>query len=943
MSRKNVTGKASLRSRVRTVLSKSTSQVGRAGAGLEKRRLRELRALREATSSARIDLGRSLREVNKLIFVQDFERAGRLLRRLSEAYPADYEVQFRRIEVAARTEELEDVCHEYTSRALHNPQVLALQLAASLAEIRFLERSQEEGESSEASLLNPSLSSRRDVTGLSFDAERSLGGKVSGGLLGGLSRDVRSLSSSLGSQSGARASALGHLLRVPRNPSVADDAVPDDMPPLAEAFADDSARLAGESWNEPAVHPAVVKAKQLFAQHPNNYAAWYVVGCAFEHMGDLSRAVDAWTKALSLNPSSVSVLSTLSELQQIGALSQESEDFTQRFELVDKYLVHGSFETHMELHKEYLARGEYTLAIAALRTLADWIQRQRGEVPPEIEAVSLLGAMKAYRLAGNVPAAEACRREAENIVIAAKKGGESPAQLAFMGQAAEEQGLAPLARLCYFAVLTSGESSEDLAIRTAAHCVSAMPSHSLKEVLQTTYQIHGGHSELQFCLLLCSLNLANIPVKRYMERRAKARAAVAEGDIPGALVLLQEGLRETDEDPEAQMLMGECLWRSGRREESSTHFARMYWLDSLNPAFALRFVSHLVRLGEFSRAEQVALQAMDIRSLSQAQLAELHWVRATTLHSFGKQEEARIQMNKALAADPWNAGYLALALRLLAPDASLALPEGDVLAKFEDWVDGRGKAFPKDLMGPWLVRAKAALKSGWVEYAWTMARILFLYCSEDEDATAFYASAGAAWNSRNATQQTLQLLSKADSRKQLPQLATMVARIYGRSGEWALVDEWIDIAVKAGLDDPKLRSRLFEVEALALALKGVELPRAQSLIEAAIDVYEGSVGASAKMPSGMGVLHGYILLAQGDIKGGLERMRAHTKEDVSIQNLYFLIKGLSRAGKLADAEKEHLGTLLASVPVDSLEQKLIEEIHCVAGLRKSGRPVNLTC
>ena len=101
------------------------------------------------------------------------------------------------------------------------------------------------------------------------------------------------------------------------------------------------------------------------AANPENSAAWYVAGCAFEYSGDLSRAVDAWTKALALDPSSVAVLSTLSELQQIGALSQESEDYTQRFESVDKYLVHGSYETHVELHKEYLARGEHILANSA--------------------------------------------------------------------------------------------------------------------------------------------------------------------------------------------------------------------------------------------------------------------------------------------------------------------------------------------------------------------------------------------------------------------------------------------------------------------------------------------------------------------------------------------------------------------------------------------------
>jgi tetratricopeptide (TPR) repeat protein len=883
-----------------------------------------------------MDLARSLREVNKLIFVQDFERASGLLRRLSESHPADYEVQFRRIEVATRTDELEDVCHEYTDRALRSPQVLALQLAACLAEIRFLERSDTDDAMGDE-LINPSLTSRRDVIGLSAEGERAAASLVSG-----LSRDLRAVSSTLGAGVLVRTASTGGLLRIARNPSVADDAVPAELPPLADAFADDAAAAAGEGRDERSFAPCVANARRLLASHPENHAAWYVAGCAFEYSGDLSRAVDAWSKALSLSPGSVAVLSTLSELQQIGALSsQENEDYTQRFEVLDKYLVHGSYETHLELHKEYLARGEHALAVAALRTLADWMQRQRGEVPPEIEAVALLGAMKAYRLSGNASAAEACRREAENIVIAAKKGGESPAQLAFMGQAAEEHGLPALARMCYFAVLTSGETAEDLAVRTAAHCVGTMSSAALKEVLQVAYQIHKGHNELRFCQLLCALNVAGVPVKRYMERRARARSLAAGGDASSALSGLETCAAETDEDAEVQMLLGDALWRLGRRDDSSHAYARMYWLDSLNPDFALRFVSHLVRLGEFSRAEQVAVQAMAIPSLRQAQLAELHWVRATSLHSFGQPEEARIQMNKALGADPWNAGYLTLALRLLAPDRGVALPGGDLVSRYEDWVDSRTKAFPPDLVAPWLARADAALRAGWIEYAWTMARALFLHVHDDEEVLAFFASAGAAWNSRNATQQTLLLLRRRDSDVSFPTLATVVARIYSRSGEWPLVEEWVDIAIKAGLEDRHMRSRLFEVEALGLALRGVDLSRAQSLVEAAIDVYEGEAGG--KVPAATGVLHGYILVAQGELKSGIDRMRICIKDNETIQNLYFLVKGLSRAGRLPEAEKEHLEVLFRSVPVNTLERKLIEEIHCVAGLRKPGRPVNLTC
>ena len=50
-----------------------------------------------------------------------------------------------------------------------------------------------------------------------------------------------------------------------------------------------------------------------------------------------------------------------------------------------------------------------------------------------------------------------------------------------------------------------------------------------------------------------------------------------------------------------------------------------------------------------------------------------------------------------------------------------------------------------------------------------------------------------------------------------------IARIYSQAMEWPLVDEWLDIAVKAGVEDKQVRSKLFELEALKLALQ-VKLP-----------------------------------------------------------------------------------------------------------------------
>jgi tetratricopeptide (TPR) repeat protein len=893
------------------------------------RKLRQLRFHRDSISTLTQDVSRSLREGNKLIFVQEFQKASKLLKKLSENHPFDFEIQARRIEVLCRMEQMEGLEEELNRRLARQPHNLTLQLAALLASLRNLEKKYEEEVAEE--LVNPSLSlQRRDVVGLSTDAERAA-----------VHERARNVYTNLGATLGVRTpSSSQGLLRLTRNPSVADDATPQELGPLEEAYADGKSDIALAKQEERIHDPLVAQAQKLKQENPNSFAAWYVAGCALEYSGDLAEAVECWTHALTLNPVSLAVLSTLSELQQIGALPQDTEDYTARFENLDVYLVHGSFDTHVALYKEYLNRGEHTMAIAALRTLADWTQKQRGEVPAEIEALSLLGAMKAYRLAGNHTAAEACRREAENIVIAAKKGGESPAQLSFLGQLAEEYGLPPLARICYFSVLNSVETPRELAIRTAAHCVSVMPSHALKEVLQTTYTIHQGHPELRFCLLLCSLGVGNVPIKRYMERRAKARAQVQAGEWSEALGTLGECLREVDEDAEIQKLMGEVLWRVGKKELSSTHFARMYWLDSLNPDIALTFVSHLVKLGEFARADVVAKQSLEIPTLNNKQLAELSWVRATSLAQAGKKEEARIQMNKALGFDPWNPHYMGLALRLMQPLQDSQLLSSDFVYKYERMLEEREPRFSDALLEEWLAAGRKALKAGFVELAWTLSRCAFLYRQDKEEVVQFYATCGAAWNSRAAVQQTLVLLTKgSENSLGFSSLSTAIARIYSCSGEWALVAEWLDISIKSGLEDKILRSRVFEMEALALAMQGVEYARAQALVEAALDVYE----SSAQVPQEVGVLHGYLMMAQGEIRQGLEKMRGHLKDAPgSILSLYFLVKGLHRAGKLKGQDKEHVNALFALAPVNSLERLLVEEIYSVVGLNDVGRGAHLT-
>ncbi|MEY2988909.1 MAG: hypothetical protein RJB13_2430, partial [Pseudomonadota bacterium] len=741
--------------------------------------------------------------------------------------------------------------------------------------------------------------------------------------------------------------------RVERSPTVPDDFIPLTQPTLPEASADaDESHMTTESADvKPAnaatqavtvVHPLLQLAYQLRDRNPDSSAAWFVLGCALELAGLLQEAVDAWTRAYQLNPTSLAVLATMAELQQIGALPDSNLDYAEKFEDLDKFLVHGTYETHVQLFRHFLEKKESTHAIAALRTLADWMQRQRGDVPPEIEVLCLLGAMSAYKVDGNTTAAEACRREAENIAIACKKSPKSSAQIAFIGQISEEYGLPNLARLCFYSVLIAKDTPLDLASKTAAHCVANYSSLSLKECLKTTYLNHAGNPEIRFCQLLCDLTLSSIPIRQYMERKNKIRDALGKNQAAVALQLMQEALQETNEDAEIHFYMSEMLSRLGITERAKHHFSMMYELDSHNVDSVLRYLNFLLKNKEFFSAQEIARKTNDVHGLSQKQRSELHWARASALFAIGESDEAKQEIDRSLKFDPWNSQYLLISLKLAIP-----APIKSKEPTFEDWTfatleshfSGNQNEFQEEVINQLLEHGRKALQSGLSEYAFILGKLLFLQHEKNESVIEFFSRVGASFQSRHAAQQTLQLLQSGSTKWTFSHLAMCIARIYSQAMEWPLVDEWLDIAVKAGVEDKLVRSKLFELEALKLALNGTNFRKAQSLLEAALDIYD----TTQKVPAEVAVLHGYLMLAQGNIKAGIEKMQMCIGDSSSIQNLYFLIKGLERAGQLSDGEAEQILQLYNLAPTNTLEQKLIEEIYCTVGAYKTGTPVNLAC
>jgi tetratricopeptide (TPR) repeat protein len=860
-------------------------------------------------------LENNLRTVNKYIFVQDFEKAESILKQLSFKHPDDYEILFRRVEVSSNRDTLSELLHDLKKLSKEYPSSKAINFAILLGSIRIFSKNDTEKDK-KTTLKKKSEHPQKEI-------EYPQNAKMP--LINFLSNKK---------------------IRINRTLDIPDDYFPEELPIAELSFPDENDKLNKEKLNlkEELYHKAI----DLQLNDPENYAACFVAGCALESVGRLSEAIELWNHAYRLKPNSTSLLATLTELQQIGVIPDTSVNYSEKFEAIDKYLVHGHFETHTSLYNEFINTGDHKNAINALRTLADWLQNQYGEVPVEIEILCLLGAMQAYKLSNNIPAAEACRSEVENIVIACKKSPRDMNQIYFIAQLCEEYGLKPLARICYFAILISKDSSPELIVQTASHCVSNISSDGLLECLKVAYKNSHGSPEIRFCMLLCGLKISLTDITEYMHKKNKARDYISK-DINNEITLsMLEELNNTYQfDPEIHYYLGEIQSRIGNYREAKKHFQTMFSLDYYNTDGLLRYIFFLLKTRDYSTAREIALEGLQLSSLSEQQANEMHWSIAATYFSEGDFNNSYEEISKSLANDPWNHSYLILLLRSsINIDRNHFLKDNElIINSLEEFIlnNNSSSAERNVLIDKIIKHGLDCIHNSYSEYAWALVKSTILISENISDNLLYFiAKAGAGFNSRLAVQEMLLLLKQKSSNKEFnfATLSACIAQIYSLSGNWPLVDEWLSIAKNnQGLSAKLTKQKLFELEALSITMKGADLKKAQTLLEAAIDSYENI----QKVPLDTKVLHGYILVAQGQFRVGIEKMQNNISTNASIQSLYFLIKGLERAGQLKNTSKESLTQLFNIYPTNTFEQKMVEEIFFAVGSKNNISPVGLAC
>ncbi len=299
-----------------------------------------------------------------------------------------------------------------------------------------------------------------------------------------------------------------------------------------------------------------------------------------------------------------------------------------------------------------------------------------------------------------------------------------------------------------------------------------------------------------------------------------------------------------------------------------------------------------------------------------------------------------------MTIDPWNHSYLILLLRsCLNIESNKFLKENEAIVKFlEEFIlNTNSSANQREALCDKLMKyGFECIQNNFSEFAWNIAKCAILVSeSLNDNLLLFVAKSGASYNSRTAVQEMLLLLKQKNNKElNFATLSACIAQIYSLSGNWPLVDEWLSIAKNNhGLSGKVTKQKLFELEALSIIMKGTDFKKAQTLLEAAIDSYDNI----QKVPLDTKVLHGYILVAQGQFSIGIEKMQNNISTNASIQSLYFLIKGLERAGQLNNTTKESLTQLFHIYPTNSFEQKMVEEIFITVGNKNNSSPVGLAC
>lgn len=433
----------------------------------------------------------------------------------------------------------------------------------------------------------------------------------------------------------------------------------DNSSTLEEKYTYEISLIAIDQQKDDANHDEALLRIQEVIKDSDSAYAYYVLGFSHEANADLSRAIYAYEKSISLDPNWYPSHFGLSQCFYQQGEDKKGDQFFFAFEKDAPYNVYGNFETHRRLSKDFLNEGEYRYAETAISTLSDWWYENKSYCPLELQVYEALMCAHILDTEGDFAQCKAKNTQARllaNQILNDENSEEGV--IYFVARALEEFSQLELALEFYKLALKKSGADPQTVQRIGSQFLALGEVELAYQLFLEAYNSFPNSNEIKFCLLVSRLKKAGVNVEEYLLGKERLRQLVAnQSDKVETLALLHSLLGKFKGDPEVHYHIGDVYLTLNNINKARTHFEQMYELDPKGRTTILRHATFLMEHFDSNEAMEI-LSQLDIEQLTKDQKIEVNWLKANHLAQSQDFSQSQELIKSILQVDPWNVSYL---------------------------------------------------------------------------------------------------------------------------------------------------------------------------------------------------------------------------------------------------------------------------------------------
>ena len=409
---------------------------------------------------------------------------------------------------------------------------------------------------------------------------------------------------------------------------------------------------------------AVARYQEIMRDRGPHPAAYYGIAFAMEQQGNLDRALSNYEQCVKMDPSWFPGYFGLSQICYQTGDDKKGDYYFFLFEEVAPFNVYGNFDTHRRLSNEFLDKGSFKEAEAAIVALSEWWVDNKGACPPEIQVYEAFSLARVAERQGDAERVHYRRSHGSllaNQVLSERNPQEGV--LYFIAKALEEFSEFDLAFRFYKKILSLEGAKPEIVQKIGGQFL-AMGEHQLaKELFEEAYLHQPDNVEIRFCLLMANLRLGSVNVEEYLIGKERMKQLLINPtDKVELLSLLHSLLAKFQGDGEVHAAIGEVYLRLGNNDRALRHYRRMYELDGKSRATRLKFAAFAMQYGSPEEAFGI-LSGLEIENAgSREEREEMLWLKANYHNHKGDYQKSQQTLEQILDIDPWNVSYLVQAI-----------------------------------------------------------------------------------------------------------------------------------------------------------------------------------------------------------------------------------------------------------------------------------------